>query len=156
MKLKKSLLLAILCALIYIPMLTSCLFPYHKAPVLSEMKWESLYVEYIEMSKGESVRKSWTTNNKDVLNELRESLKVLDAGDLWGLGTMTSNKLRLTLVGGEEWVIYIVSKTSLAINKAIDPPTGFGLKVAPLFYDTLKKVIEHDEGGIVSFGEGND
>lgn len=117
---------------------------YKKAPDLHQAKWKSISVEYLVREGTNFQKQTWSTTNQTVLERLSNALKVERAGDLWGIGTMTTNKITLQLVNGKSFIIYINEPTKLCMNEFLNPPTGFSLKVTRDFYDELKAVIESD------------
>ena len=120
-------------------------------PDLQEANWVSVSVEYSVGEGSELEKQTWSTTDRKVLDRLQEQLQVKHIVDLWGIGTVTSNKIDLRLANGQKWVMYIVDPVKIAIN---DPDTqrgGYYLKVTPAFYKSIKALIESTQEEPVHF-----
>lgn len=131
--------------------LHGCFLMYEKAPNLHQAKWESISIEYLVREGVEFQRKTWSTTDRIVLDKLSNSLKIKRAGDLWGIGTMTCNKITLKLVNGKRFIIYVNKPTKLCMNKFPNPSTGFSLDVTRNFHDELKAIIESETKSTIYF-----
>ncbi|MCK5319795.1 hypothetical protein KAJ61_00210 [Candidatus Parcubacteria bacterium] len=114
---------------------------HEESPNLHDSNWKSISVEYLT-GENKSEKQIWSTNNQAVLNQLQASFNVIESGDLWGYGTMTSNKIKLELSNGLKYELHLTSETEIVLNDYENLETGFGLDVAQDFYNTLKTVIE--------------
>ena len=117
---------------------------YAKVPDLHNSKWESITVEYLVNTDSGQQRKTWSTADQSVLYQLQQSLKITRSGDLWGYGTMTSNKSDLELADGRKYVLHINSETQLCLNDYEMIKTGWGLDASPSFKNTLETQIESE------------
>ena len=131
--------------------LPSCFLMYKKAPNLHQAKWESISMEYLVRDGVEFQRQTWSTTDRIVLDRLSNSLKIKRAGDLWGIGTMTHNKIALKLANGKRFIIYVNEPTRLCMNEFPNPSTGFSLDVTRNFHDELKTIIESETKSTIYF-----
>ena len=129
--------------------IASCM--YQKAPNIKQSEWKSIDAEFQVKEENEFIRKKWSTVNKKILNELSNSLEIKKAGNLWGLGTMTTNKVTIELENNKVFTIYIVEPNKFAMNEEPNPKTGFSLDVTYEFYRNIKNIIESDIGEEIYF-----
>jgi len=120
-------------------------------PDLHEAKWVSFSVDFLVGEGSEVERQTWSTNDRRVLDRLQEQLQVKYTGTLWGIGTMTSNKIDLRLANGQRWIMYIVEPAKIAINDPAGQKGGYYLKVTPAFYESIKALIESTQEEPVYF-----
>ena len=130
-------------------MIASCM--YQRAPDIKQSGWKSIEVEFQIKENNEYIKRTWSIDDKQILNELSNSLQIKKAGDLWGLGTMTTNKITLELENNKIFTLYITDPDKLAMNEEPNPKTGFGLDITNAFYNKLKNIIESDIGEEISF-----
>jgi hypothetical protein len=122
--------------------LNGCWTMQAKMPDLHSAKWKSLEVEYLVKTDSGEERKVWSTADPTVLDRLQKSLKIASGGDLWGYGTMTSNKIGLELANGRKYILHVNSDTQLCLNDYEKAKTGWGIHATADFQQTLKQLIK--------------
>lgn len=124
---------------------------YQKAPDLHISPWTEMTVEFQVLDGTNLTRHTWSTSDAPILQQLSKALVVTHVVDLWGIGTMASNKILLKRADGRQFVLYVNEPTKLCLNEDPGPSTGFGLDVTRPFYDQLKSIIETQTGVTVYF-----
>jgi hypothetical protein len=66
--------------------------------------------------------------------------------DIWGYGTMTSNKIDLELEDGRKYVIHIVHRDGVCLNDYERLHAGFSVRLSPDFVATVKSLIDAETG----------
>ena len=122
-----------------------CWTMYSPIPDIRHVRWKSITVNYATVEDSFSHSNVWSNSDPVVLNHLREALVVKSGCDLWGYGTMKSNRIALELIDGRKYELCITSDTGLCINDYDKAKTGWGLQITPQFEEALRQEIRSSE-----------
>jgi len=122
--------------------LSGCWTMQVKIPDLHSAKWKSLEVEYLVKTDSGERGRVWSTVDPKVLDCLQKSLVVASDGDLWGYGTMTSNRIAIQLADGRKYILHVISDNHLCLNDYGSAKTGWSLDATADFQQTLKALIQ--------------
>ena len=118
---------------------------------IQDTPWSRISVDYC-VGNGPNVKlKTWTTEDAATLEKLRGAFQVLSRKGLSLIATMTTNEIRLSAAGGDEFVLYVFEDTKLSCYDARNRKDSISLEVAECFVQELTKAIEAAGGDEVHF-----
>jgi len=85
--------------------------------------------------------KSWETEDRKLLEDLRGALKIKSRQALSLVPTMTTNRIALTLADGKDIVMYIYDEERLSFYNVADRRQSCSITTDRGFVEKLKNVI---------------
>lgn len=103
--------------------------------------WKKIKVEYCVGSPPMVTMKSWETEDRKLLEDLRGALKIKSRQALSLVPTMTTNRIALTLADGKDIVMYIYDEERLSFYNVADRRQSCSITTDRGFVEKLKNVI---------------
>ena len=141
--------ITVFCAVTLVGCATGCFAPYQ--PDFDRVPWKSVRVHYCVGSESPVEWQSWFTEDRSVLAELQNALKVTYVGDLWGLVTYEYNEVDIVLENGNRWSLHFFTPTKLSSLRQPSPETSFSLDVDQAFFEKLRSLVSTSTTNDVHF-----
>lgn len=122
-------------------------------PNLMESRWVSLTVFYCvgDGKDGVVQGKKWTTKDKEVLTRLRSAYHEIARRGGMVAGTMTTNKVAITLENGQEWWLYLFDEHLASLQGVPNRRPTYHLEINPNFVESLRAEILRETGETAYF-----
>jgi hypothetical protein len=118
--------------------------------------WVKMTVKYQAVTPTGATSKTVVISNATTLERLQKSLKISGAGGLYHIGTMTSNRVEISMESGQRIELYVINTTQLSMHDPDDRVESYSVDVTPTFVNNLKQALVDATGDTVRFESAPD
>lgn len=113
--------------------------------------WKKLKVEYCVGSPPTVTMKSWETEDQKLLDDIHDALKIKSRQALTLVGTMTTNRIAITLADGNDVIMYILDEERLSYHNPANRQQSYSVITDKGFVEKLRNVIQAATGERIHF-----
>lgn len=113
--------------------------------------WVKMTVKYQAVAPTGAASKTVVISDAAILDCLQKSLKITDAGGLYHIGTMTTNRVEISMESGQRIELYVINTTRLSMHDPDDRVKSYAVIVTPAFVKNLEQALVDATGDTVSF-----
>ena len=116
------------------------------------VSWKKMTVEYcVGTSSEEAVMKTWETEDKKLLNDLRSALKITHQQGLSVAGYMRTNRIVITLADGKNIRMSVYTDEGMRLYNEENKKEVYNLETDGSFVKKLRNVIQDATGEPIHF-----